>query len=232
MTNHIELFLGAEDDDEIIQPLINFFEPIAPTTIHKPDLVVKSIEPIEILITIAASWASKRFVLDPLADRAAEWWKGISYLWTQSNAKRQLGITINFQFPDDKFHIIIDETSDPIALKHIWNYIKKINDSYAEARDKGIQIDKIRLIPDGTSDMLVIAYRGNRPMYMVNLEEKSLKPIKTSSSEETTTELWKLNILIKRLDYLNMLNERGYIVSEEEVNQLENEINIKKGNLR
>lgn len=232
MTNHIEIFLKAEDDDAIVQPLIDFFDPIAPTTIHKPELVFKSIEPVQLILTIATTWAAERFVLAPLADRAEEWWKGVSFLWKQSNARRQLGITINFQFPTDKFQVIIDETSDPGSLKLVWNYVQQASELYAQARDQEIQIDKIRLIPDGTSDMLVIAYNGNRPIYVADLKAGTLKPIRSLSSEESSKELWMLSTDIRRYDYLKMLVVRGRQVSEEEIHQLKSEIDSRKGNLR
>jgi hypothetical protein len=238
MTHECDIYLQARDDDSIVEPLVKLFAPYASPRIHKPELVTKSVEPISIVLTIVstvgiASWAARRYILDPLADRAEEWWNGVSFLWKESGTKRKLSIVVNFDFPSDSFRVTIDETTDPEALKSVWSLVTGAFETYQNARARGIRLDRIRMLPDGTSTMLVIGYEGNRPAFTADLKSGVLRPIESASTNEdqVNNDIWMLGTKIQRYDYIKMLLERGYDVSDKELGELEKEIESKKRQL-
>ena len=236
MDNQVEFHLRAQDDDDIIKPLADFFAPVAPTKINKPELFFKSVEPLHIVLTIVsatglASWASKRYLLDPLANRAEEWWEGISLLWKQSQINRSIELTVIFQFPTDTFTVDIGATSNPESLKPVWSNIQQACGLYAKARAEGVQIDQLRFIPDRTKDMLIIAYTENRPRYIADLRTSSLKKIKQSENDDRSIEITGVSILVRQYEYLNVLAESGHEVPAEKLLWLKEEIESKKNRI-
>jgi hypothetical protein len=233
MSNLVEFHLRANDSEDLILPLSNFFAPIAPTKINKSELVKKSLDPITIVLTIGAaagfpSWLAGRYIFDPLANKLEEWGECLSHIWKTSHKDRGISITVQFQYPTDTFTISIGETSNPESLKPIWVVVKQMVEVYSEARSSGIQIDELRCIPDGTREMLIIGYTNKRPRYIIDLKTKSLKEIKNSEIEDRTEDVWKLSQIVRSYEYKKMLFEKGFPVSAEELERYEKEIEANK----
>jgi hypothetical protein len=238
MKEQVDIQLPFEDDETIVEQIVEFFRPVATPSIQKKEQTeIKAWgDPVVIVLTIVCEWAATRYVLDPLADRVEEWWRGISSLWEKSKPKRRLNIVAKFDHITDRLEIEITDTSDPEVLKQVWYYIMQVSRAYQYAKNRGIQLGKVQILADGTQDMLVIGYEDNRPTYTVDLENQALKKIKqlppSGESRDASAELWILGQLIRRLDYLRALAEMGYDVSTSEISELESEIQVKKLKLR
>ena len=106
-----------------VEPLAEFFEPVAPVEVRGPEehVVVKAINPIEIVVTtlLAApvEWAIGRYLLNPLADRIEEWIKSVTSTQERSRFRRSFNVIIEFRYPTDSFKISFGATSDLNSLK-------------------------------------------------------------------------------------------------------------------
>lgn len=237
MDNRVEFHLQSEDDEAAVEELTRFFTPVAAPHVWKEEKTVKAWEAaIAIVLTIVGDWAAQRYVLDPLADRAEEWIKGIFSTWEKSKSKRSFNIIVKFGQDANTFEVQVSDTSDQEVLKQIWEYIRKAYQVAQSARKQGISVDKIRILPDGPQRLLVIGYERNRPKYTINLENGSIFQIPalspTGESLDPEAQLWLVEQLIRRLAYLRMLVEKGYSIPEDEIFQLEREIEGEKVKLK
>lgn len=237
MKNQVEFQLHFKDDETLVEHLVEFFRPIAvPHVRKKEEVAVKSWEAVVgIVLTIVGEWAATRYILDPLADRTKEWQQSISSVWKKSKSKRKFSILVKFEHTTDNLEIEINETSDQEVLRLVWQYVRRASQMRQKALEQDVQLDGIRILPDGTGNTLVIGYEGNRPTYTIDLENEALKKLESSASTDETKDpslkLWKLNVLVLRLDYLKMLAESGYDVSTDEIIELEREIEAAKREL-
>ena len=233
MDYHVEFQLQFRDDESIVEELAKFFSPVATLRIQRgQETTTKSLEPaIGILLNITGAWVAKRYVLDPLADRAEEWLKGISALWQKSNSKRRFNITVQFKNSANKFEVHISDTSDQDVLNQTWVYIEKARQVFRNAKKQGITLNQVRLLPDDSKEMLIIGYTNGRPRYTVDVDAGTLHPIRQESSgseDEIDRELFVLTVLISRLAYLKSLAEIGHSVSLDEIAKEEGDIHVAK----
>ena len=235
MDYHVEFQLQFRDDEAIAQELAKFFSPVATPQIQRgKETATKSLEvAITIFVSIVGVWATERYVLDPLADRTEEWLKSISAVWQKSNSKRKFNITVQFEDTADKFEVHVSDTSDPDVLKRTWMYVEKARQVFQTAKEQGVTLDQVRLLPDGSQDMLIVGYTNGRPRYTVDLENGTLRPIRQESWESKgedgiAAELWVLAVLIRRLDYLKWLVEIGHNVSLDEIAKEEGDVQSAK----
>jgi len=238
MDNRVEFQLQFEDDEATVDELTRFFTPVATAHIWKEEeKAVKAWgDAIVIVLTIVGDWAAQRYVLDPLADKAEEWIKGIFSAWEKSKSKRSFNIVVKVGQDADTFAVQVSDTSDQEVLKQIWRYIGQAHRVAQSARKQGIPLDKIRILPNGTQGLLVIGYEGNRPKCTINLEDGSILQIPalslTDEPLDPEVQLWLVEQLVRRLAYLRMLVEKGYSVPEDEIPRLEREIEDQKAKLK
>jgi hypothetical protein len=235
MNYHLEFQIQSRDDEVALEELERFFSPVAVPQIQRSEkTATKSFETaIAIFLGITGSWATERYILDPLADRTEEWINGILSLWRKSNSKRRFNVTVRFDHITDRFEVHISNTADIDVLKRTWIYIEKARQVYLVAKKQGILLDQVRLLPDGSKEMLIIGYINNRPLYTVDLDAGTFKHIrqilsKGESDDEIVGHLFMLTVLIERLDYLKRLAEIGYNVSPEEIAKDEDDIRVTK----
>jgi hypothetical protein len=236
MNNTVQFEIQFEDDEAILDQLTRFFEPFATVHVKKRDPIeAKSLQTVvNLTVSIIAEWAAVRYVLDPLADRASEWFNGVKSIW-KSGFKRPFNIVVKLGPTDDTFQVRMSPTTDQRALSKIWNYVREAYCICEQSRTQSVLLDKIRIVPDGTREMLVLGYEGNHPKYIVDLDNKALRLIHTTSSVETEGEvsgqLWLIEHLIKSLSYRKMLREHGFDVQQDEIQKLEQLIIAEKTRL-
>ena len=236
MDNTVQFEIQSEDDEAMLDQLTGFFEPVAIVRIKKREPVTaKSWQAVvDITLNIVAEWAAGRYVLDPLANRAGEWLDGVKSIW-KSSSKRPFNIVVRLGLNDDTFEVQMSPTTDQYTLSEIWNYVREAYCMCKQARTQGVLLEKIRIVPDGTREMLVIGYEGNRPKYMIDLDNKALRLIDTMSPSRAVQgisgQLWLIEQFVKRLDYLKMLRERGYDIQQDEIRKLEKQVAVEKAKL-
>ncbi len=180
MDNRVEFQLQFEDDEAILDELTRFFAPVATPHVWKEE--EKAVKAwgaaIVIALTIVGEWATQRYVLNPLANRTEEWIKGIFSVWEKSKSKRSFNIIVKFGQDADTFEVQISDTSDQEVLKQIWGYIGKAHQVAQSGRKRGISLDRIRILPNGTQRLLVIcrpsAHRGETSRLNIWTSWKSL----------------------------------------------------------
>lgn len=231
MNNQVELQIGYRDDEKIVSELIEFFELVASPSVGKREESAAKAWAylIEITLMIVGDWAAQRFVLDPLANRAAQWWEGVAATWRRSESRRSFNLTVEFKHDTDGLEVEMSPTSDDKLLKQAWRYVSRAHDVCQSARDRGISLSKVRILPNGMQDVFVIGYDGNRPSYTIDLDSGAWRRIKPIGDEslDSSQSLWVIEQLIRRLQYLQMLARNGYQVSEEEVASSKREITTK-----
>lgn len=231
MNNQVELQIGYRDDEKIVSELIEFFEPVASPSVWKREETAAKAwaDLIEITLMIVGDWASQRFVLDPLANRAEQWWEGVAATWRRSESRRSFNVTVEFKHDTDRLRVEVSETSDEETLKKLWSYVCRAHHLCESTRDRGISLSKVRILPNGMQDVFVIGYDGNRPRYIIDLDSGAWRQIKPigDESQDSSQSLWVMEQLIRRLQYLQTLARNGYQVSEEEVASLKREITTK-----
>jgi len=238
MDNRVEFQLQFGDDEAIVDELTRFFAPVATPYVWKEEeKAVKAWETaIVIVLTIVGEWATQRYVLNPLADRAEEWIKGIFSAWGKSKSKRSFNIIVKFGQDADTFEVQVSDTSDQEVLKQVWGYIGQAHQVAQRLLKQGTSLDKIRILPNGTQGLLVIGYEGNQPKCTINLEDGSTLLIPASSPTDEPLDpkghLWLVEQLIRRLAYLKMLVEKGYSVPGDEIPRLEREIEDETAKLK
>jgi hypothetical protein len=235
MNNQVELRLRYGDDEKIVSELVEFFGWVATPYVQKEEEIAAKAwgDTIVIVLSIVGEWAAERYVLDPLANRAEEWWKGITSTWRKSKSRRRFNVIVEFKHDASDLEVEISDTSDEETLKQVWSYVGRAYQVCQNARNQGVFLNKVRILPDGTQDVLVIGYESNRPRYTIDLDTQALQQIEplTDESEDTSVQLWVIEQLIKRLDYLQALAVNGYDVSKEEIIALKREIEAKKAKL-
>jgi hypothetical protein len=223
MGNRVEFVyeLYSDDDEAPVQDLIEFFQSAGLPSARRPQRVaVKSwANAIHIVLTVTGTWAAERYVLNPLADRFQHWRQAVK------GARRPLSLLVRFNEAGENFSVEIGRTSDPSVLVQAWQYVGQATDIRQAALEQGIRLDKIRLLPDGTKAMLVLAYVGNRPEYVVDLSQLTWKRIEQScATQDAEGELWTLSALIRRLNYMKYLVQEGQGISMDEMHEVERAI--------
>ena len=142
MENQVEFEVPFSCSSEVTH-LAEFFRSIAtPNIREKERLATKSFDNvIFILVTIVAPWAASRYILNPLADRAEEWWQAVSPLQkpNSSTPSKRFSIAIRF----DDFEVDMTEASDPKALKQAMKYIVQASQFRQKALEQDILLRKI-----------------------------------------------------------------------------------------
>lgn len=236
MNNTVQFEIQFEDDEAILDQLTGFFEPVATVRIKKREPVAaKSWQAVvSVTLAIVAEWVAVRYVLDPLADRASEWLDGVKSVW-KSGSKRPFNIVVKLGPTDDTLEVQMSPTIDQDALSEIWNYVREAYRICEQSRTQDVHLEKIRIVPDGTREMLVIGYEGNHPKYIVDLDNKALRLMDTASpleaGQEISGQLWLIEQFVKRLSYLRMLREHGYDIQQDEIQELEQQISAEKAKL-
>jgi hypothetical protein len=233
MNISVDIAIEFEDDEANIKSVKDFFASFATVHVNKAEpKVIKSWDKaIEIVLTIIGTWASEKYVLDPLADKAGEWLNGIKNFWEKSGFQHKINVIIKFE--QDNFEIRLIGTHEPDVLKQVWQVAKDVIELL---ETQSIQVDKIRITTNADQSLLIIGYSGNQPKYTINLDKKVVSQIKASSTTDESefnpeVELWVITQLEKRLEYLKFIKQKGYNIPESEITELEEEIQGKKGKL-
>lgn len=233
MNNLVDIQLEFDDKEESIESVKVFFAPLANVQITKAEQkAIKSWDKaIEIVLTIVGTWASEKYILDPLADKAGEWLNGIKDFWRKSGFQHKINVIVRFQ--QDNFEIQLIGAHDPEVLRRVW---KVARDVIELLEKQNVQANKIRITTNSDKSLLVIGYSGSQPKYKINLSEKVILPIKSSSSTiegefNPEGEIWVIAQLERRLEYLKFIRQKGYDMPASEIVNLEKEILHRKEKL-
>ncbi|MGD2105537.1 MAG: hypothetical protein PVJ55_10555 [Anaerolineae bacterium] len=185
MNNQVEVRIGYRDDEKIVGELVKFFEPVAaPRVTRREETARKTwVAPITIILSIVGEWAAERYILDPLADRAEEWWKAIVSTWRRSKSKRRFNVTVQFDSDTNALEMEVSDVSDEETLKQVWSHVRRAHQISHDARERGTLLSKVRILPDGMQGLLVIGYERNRPRYVIDMRSGALQPIEPSADK-------------------------------------------------
>jgi len=186
--------------------MTDYFEGLGAVKVTcQEDNAHKSFEKIvEIVLLIAGTWAAERFILDPLADRAKEWLQAAASLEGKS-----FKVSIRCQNGAMK-ELETCRVSSPLIIRELWRILKSASDLLATAPPE-IEITRVLLVPHKVSTPLIIGYCQSRPIYLLDIASKQIKPIQsTIQSENLEEQVWEITILAERLDYLRLLPEHNY----------------------
>lgn len=230
MKNSVEIELPFDEDEATIESVKDFFAPFASVHVSKaePNAVKSWDKAIEIVLTIIGTWVSEKYILDPLADKAGEWLNSIKAFWKKSGFQQKVNVIVKFQ--QYNFEIQLIGNHEPDVLRQVWQFAKDVIELL---QTQNIQVDKIRITTNADKSLLGIGYRGNQPKYTINLGEKVVSPIQTSSNTvegefNPEVELWVIAQLEKKLEHLKFIKQKGYDVPESEITNLEIEIQSKR----
>ena len=229
MNHNMRIEVGFDEDHQAIQPMIDFFaDSFNSELVWREKQAGKAVDQaVRIIIQIIGTWAAERFLLDPLADKSSDWIAALKSYWRDSPRLRRLEITIKFNDNSTTFEFNVSETGDAKTLIDVWPRLIEILNAAKNLQETGFDISRIRMIPDGTSEYLVLGYLKNRPSYIYDLQNRKFGLININpsrSDEDLSVELWKLNVLIRRLDYHKAIKELGHEVSENELSSSSAEI--------
>jgi hypothetical protein len=232
MNNSVDIELEYDDDEAAIESIKDFFAPFAIVHVNRAELETKSWDKaIEIVLIIIGTWASEKYVLDPLANKASEWINSIKTFWEKSGFQYKVNVIVKFQ--QDNFEIHFIGAHEPEVILQVWKVAKDVIELLLT---QNIQVTKIRITTNAEKGFLVIGYCGNQPKYTINLGKKVVSPIKASSNTDEgefnpELELWVIEQLERRLEYLKFIKQNGYDVPQSEIIKSEKEIQGKKDKL-
>jgi hypothetical protein len=233
MNNSVDIELEYDDDEATIESVKDFFAPFATVHVNIADQkATKSWDKaIQIVLTIIGTWASEKYILDPLANKAGEWLNGVKAFWEKSGFQHKVNVIVKFQ--QDNFEIQLIGAHEPDVIMQVWQVAKDVIELL---QTQNIQVTKIRITTNAEKGFLVIGYSGNQPKYTINLGKKVVSPIKASSNTDEgefnpELELWVIEQLERRLEYLKFIKQNGYDVPQSEITKSEKEIQGKKDKL-
>lgn len=238
MEYKVDIHIQHLDDQSVIAPLGDFFSSVAETTIlnEEEHHVKESYEAIGIVLSIVGAWAAERYLLDPLANKVNEWMQAIRDVWAQSGSKRPVHIVITFDDDTNTMSIEFLKTTDLRSLEKVWSDIEQVLQVRARAEALGIQLQKVRVLWDGSDDFLAVGYEAGRPAYLIDLQKAQLQPLQRKPSSiddvDAATEVWLLEKIIEHSNYLQAISQRGYEVPSDELRGTQKEIVQRKRKLR
>ena len=198
--------------------------------------VKESYEAISIVLSIVGGWAAGRYLLDPLADKATEWTQAIRNVWARSGSNHPIHIVINFDDDTNPMSIEFLKTTDLRSLEKIWSDIEQVLQARAQAEALGIQLQRVRVLWDGSDDFLAVGYEAGRPAYLIDLQKTQLQPLQHKPTSidgvDAATEVWLLEKIIEHNNYMQAIRQRGHEVSSDKLRGAQNEIDQRKKKLR
>ena len=172
-----------------------------------------------IALTVAGTWAAERFILDPLADRALEWWQTITSL-----GRNSYKIEVIFEDDDMTFETI--KFTNPLILNKLWRTFKSVSDIIA-SHPLDLEISRILIVPYKSDIPLVIASTWNRPKYIIDPVAKTITPIieqnHPAPHDSPARQLAVLQDLASQLDDLRRYSNSDPL----EITELENKLTEK-----
>jgi hypothetical protein len=225
MEKTVEIRFEFDDvEEEGVESLIEFFTPIAFVHVNQTESkAVKSWDRvIEIVLTVFGSWATEKFVLDPLAKKAGEWLKGINKFWEKADYHHKVNVIIKFQQEDGNLEIKFCGVHESEILREVW---QTAIDVIELVQAQSIQLDEVRITSNPNNGLFVIGYVSNKPKHIINLCKKDITQITKSLSQDLVEsdpefQHWYIAQLQKRLEYLNFIKQKGYDVPESEIKSL------------
>jgi hypothetical protein len=182
------------------QDLMSFFGEFGDVQLERLAIAAKGeFDLIQILITIAGTWAAERYILDPLADRLDSWKKAVTSL-----VGKQFEITVHFR----NGQVTSIETiaiSNPFILGKMLQILKSVSDLLAN-KSAEVALDKVLIVPNGSNDPLIIGHQGNRPTHIIDLISKTIMPIKDREEEDPEVAFWEIEQLGSEIEYLQKLS--------------------------
>jgi hypothetical protein len=151
-----------------------------------------------------------------LAEKLTAWLKAITSL-----KGKNFKIVVNFR----NGQVISFETirlSDPFIIGRLMQILKSISDLMANEADE-ISINQVMIVPNGENKTLIIGHQGNRPTHIIDIEGKTILPIKNRNDENPEVAFWEIEQLGLRLEYLR--NEPGD--HSDEIIEIEHDIKEK-----
>lgn len=235
MKNSVDIHLEPNDDESSVEDIRDFFAGFATVHINKaePRAVKSWDKAIEIVLTIIGTWASEKYVLDPLANRASEWIKSVRAFWGKSGLQSRVNVIVKFEQGENNLEIQFIGNHEPDVLEQVWHVSKAVIELLEM---HSFQVEKFRILTNTNKSLLILGYSGSQPKYTINLDKKEILPIKTTSNADESeynpeAELWVISVLERRLEYLKFVKQVGNNISETEIANLELEIQNKKNRL-
>lgn len=155
-------YVGSQPLVSVLEANLDFDEVV----VVRKEYTVKSLIPLELLLTVPTGYLLTKFVLEPLVGPYAEKWK--------KAVERLLN-------PIQAFDLTINLTEDgltleaPLQTSHkitadIWDVVYKTLDVLKKENLLN-KISKIRFAPNESDELLIVCYDGNRPTRMVDIDE-------------------------------------------------------------
>lgn len=160
---HIEAtYVGSQPLVSVLEANLDFEEVV----VVRKEYAVKSLIPLELLLTVPTGYLLTKFVLEPLVGPYAEKWK--------KAVERLLS-------PIQAFDLTINLTEDgltleaPLQTSHkitadIWDVVYKTLDVLKKENLLN-KISKIRFAPNESDELLIVCYDGNRPTRTVDIDK-------------------------------------------------------------
>ncbi len=164
----ISLMNAQNADGQVFQ---DFFSPVGSVSIKRDDSAIKTdFGIVQVVIGIVGSWAAERYILDPLANQLQNWVKTVSSL-----DGKHFKVSIRFQGGKPvQFDTL--ELSHPALIIEIWRIIKSASDILASVMMLE-DIDRIHIVPHREHNPLIIVYKKNRPLFILDIPQKRILPI-------------------------------------------------------
>lgn len=155
-------YVGSQPLVSVLEANLDFEEVV----VVRKEYAVKSLIPLELLLTVPTGYLLTKFVLEPLVGPYAEKWK--------KAVERLLN-------PIQAFDLTINLTEDglileaPLQTSHkitadIWDVVYKTLEILKKENLLN-KISKIRFAPDESDELLIVCYDGNRPTRMVDIDK-------------------------------------------------------------
>ncbi len=167
MNKEVEIEVSYVGD----QPLISILESnldLEKVSFRRNQYAVRSVLPINLILSTTAIYLFEKLVLDPILDPLAE-----KFNWVEASKKLlkpHQSFNIKIQLNGDDF-IIAPLHTDHDLIAHIWHYIRQSIDI---TRSEGIfdEISQIRITSLSPGNPQIILYRGSKPWRLIDLKEK------------------------------------------------------------
>ena len=246
LNKSVEIQLGNYDAESSVESIKDFFSSFATVHVSKEEkiedddrLILEDSQflpnPLEIILTIVGTWATEKYILDPLAYKASKWVKSIKEYWKKPGSNPYINVIIKFKEGVDDLEIVFIREHDLRILEQVWQISRSVIEliqSNTLAVDQ-VSISQVRITRDADKSLLIIAYFKKEPKYTINLDTKEFLPIKATSQTHAKErfEFWALDVLTRRLENLKIAKQKGYKISDTELVDLEREIQSKKDKL-
>lgn len=193
----ITTVLGTNAGQKLITAFEANLDPDA-VTVHRQELPIRTIHPLEMVITIATGFLLEKLILEPLLNTVLEKfdWKNAVKKYRNPYQPFRLIIKITDE------NLEIETSPDLLEQQHIeaiWETINKII-LLLKKENLHQRITKIRIISDKPEELLIIGYETTKPLYQLDLDNDTVSVISANllPTEESQLDQDNLENTIKR----------------------------------